>query len=141
MKKHVLIIIAICISLSTIAAPWDIKAPKQKRSTTWNKPFGKPAFDDPYCDYYIGTITGNWPAQTFHLEASLNHSPSVKWLVQIQVLGIWYGNPGYPSSADYKVFDITYSTAQWDRTINYVFTHASEEAYPGVMDLIYDGPY
>lgn len=28
MKKHLLFIIAFCISLSTISAPWDIKSPK-----------------------------------------------------------------------------------------------------------------
>jgi len=140
MKKVLSLLIVFCVSLSTIAAPWDIKSSKHNYAA-WDKPLEKArAFDDPYCDYYIGYVTGNWPAQTFTLNATLNRSPSVKWLVQIQVLGIWYGSPGYPNSADYKVFDFVYSTAQWNKTINYSL-RPSEEAYPGVMDLIYDGPY
>lgn len=140
MKKHLSLIVAICIALSSFAAPWDIKSPPVNHAP-WDKPLEKAKpFTDPYCDYYIGYVTGNWPAQTFTLNATLDHSPHVKWLVQIQVLGIWYGNPGYPNSADYKVFDFVYSTAQWNKTINYAL-RPSEEAYPGVMDLIYDGPY
>jgi hypothetical protein len=140
MKKILSLLIVFCVTLSSIAAPWDIKSPKINYAA-WNNPLEKSrAFDDPYCDYYIGTVTGNWPAQTFNLQATLNQQPDVTWLVQIQVLGIWYGNPGYPNYADYKVFDFVYSTAQWNKTINYSL-RASEEAYPGVMDIIYDGPY
>lgn len=140
MKKHLSLIVAICMAFSSFAAPWDIKS-KPVKYLEWDMPLQKTqSFDDPYCDYYIGYVTGNWPAQTFTLNATLDHSPHVKWLVQIQVLGIWYGSPGYPNSADYKVFDLVYSTAQWNKTINYPLL-SSEEAYPGVMDIIYDGPY
>lgn len=138
MKKHLSLIVAICISLSSFSAPWDIKS-KPVKYSSWDEPLRVKRFDT-YCDYYIGYVTGTWPMQTFTLNATLNQSPGVKWLVQIQVLGIWYGHPGYPNSADYKVFDIIYNPSQWNKTINDPLM-SSEEAYPGVMDIIYDGPY
>lgn len=140
MKKRLLFIIAICISVFSFAAPWDIKIPKVNHAV-WDKPLQKVrAFDDPYVNTYYGTVTGTYPNKKFNLTVQLNQSASVTWLAQVQVFGIWYGHSGYPNSADYKVFDVIFSSGQWNKTIVYSMT-PSEQAYTGVMDLIYDGPY
>ncbi len=134
MKKHLSLIVAICMAFSSFAAPWDIKTPKANIEK-WTKPF-----TDPYVTYYYGTVTGAFPNKKFNLTVQLNQSASVTWLAQVQVFGIWYGHSGYPNSADYKVFDVIFNPGQWKKTISYSMT-PSEEAYTGVMDLIYDGPY
>lgn len=140
MKKHLSLIVAICMAFSSFAAPWDIKSP-QVDYAAWNNPFHKAkAFTDPYVTYYYGTVTGAFPNKKFNLTVQLNQSASVTWLAQVQVFGIWYGHSGYPNSADYKVFDVVFNPSQWSKTISYSMT-PSEQAYTGVMDLIYDGPY
>lgn len=138
MKKHLSLIIAICISVSSFAAPWDIKI-KPVNHAAWDEPLKQTKPFDAYCDFYMGEVTGNWPAQTFSLHATLNQEPGVPWMVQIQVFGVWYDSPYYPNGGDYKVFTILYNSAQWNKTIQYPLRPA-EAAYPGVMDLIYDGP-
>lgn len=121
------------MAFSSFAAPWDISTRKQHVKAPV-------AFTDPYVTYYYGTVTGTYPNKKFNLTVQLNQSASVTWLAQVQVFGIWYGHSGYPNSADYKVFDVIFNPGQWNKTISYSMT-PSEQAYTGVMDLIYDGPY
>lgn len=138
MKRYLLITLML-VSLTSLAnpvvnshilAPWEQTMAKNKKFVR--------AFTDPYCDFYIGYISGTWPIQTFNLQATLNQSPGigVHWLVQIQVFGVW---KEAPEGGSYKVFDFTYTGSQWNKTILYQLK-AYEEAYPGVMDIIYDGP-
>lgn len=132
MKKILSLLVVFCIALSTIAAPWDITSKHHAKAPL--------AFTDPYVTTYYGTVTGTYPNKKFNLTVQLNQSASVTWLAQVQVFGIWYGHSGYPNSADYKVFDVIFNPSQWNKTIVYSMT-PSEQAYTGVMDLIYDGPY
>lgn len=145
--KKCLTLIALMLSLASFAnssgnlkstAPWSIKSPKVDVKQ-WTNPFHQTKMFDAYVTHYYGEITGAFPNRTFKLTVQLNQSPGEPWMATVQVFGIWYGLPGYPNSATYKIFDVLFNSSQWQKTISYPMT-PSEEAYVGVMDLIYDGP-
>lgn len=125
MKKHLSFIVAICMAFSSFAAPWNI-VPQRHHVKA-------PAFDDPYVTYYYGEVV-NAP-YALKLTVQFDHSVPEPYVATIQVFGVWG-----PGGASYREFNIYLNTGQWTKTLTTPMT-PSQEAYVGVMDLLYYGPY
>jgi hypothetical protein len=128
MKKHLSLIVAICIALSSFAAPWDIMPRKHIEA---------PAFTDPYVTYYYGEIVGTFNAPNYALKLTVQFNQSVPapYYALIQVFGLWGGSSG----GSYREFTILLNSGQWTKSVTYPM-HSYEEAYVGVMDLLDYGP-
>jgi hypothetical protein len=124
MKRFFIILLSVCFSVSGFAA------------TTWDKPFGKPAFDDPYVDLHYASVTGSpgYPNYSITVVADFNKTVGVPYYVILQVYGVWAG-----IGVGYKQFTLLYSSVQWHKTLTYNM-NASEEAYTETEELVDYGP-
>lgn len=124
MKKFLFILLTVSISISSFA------------TATWDKPFGKAAFDDPYVDNYNVSEIGSfgYPNHAALIQADFNVSVPVPYYVVIQVAGVWAG-----IGSGYKQFTLLYNTNQWHKSITYPLT-GTEQVYPEVYDLLDYGP-
>ena len=129
MKKHLLFIVAFCISLASFAAV---------KPMAWDKPLQKEkAYTDPYVTYYYGEVIGTFNAPNYALKLTVQFNQSVPapYYAVIQVFGLWGGS----SSGSYREFTILLNSGQWTKSVTYPM-HSYEEAYVGVMDLLDYGP-
>lgn len=128
MKKHLSLIVAICMALSSFAAPWDVSLRKHTEA---------PVFADPYVTYYYGQIVGTFNAPNYALKLTVqfDHSVPAPYYAVIQMFGLWGGS----SSGSYREFKILLNSGQWTKTVTYpMFLY--EVADVGVMDLLDYGP-
>jgi hypothetical protein len=105
-------------------------------TTSWDKPFGKSAFDDPYVDNYNVSEIGafGYPNHAALIQADFNVSVPAPYYVVIQVFGVWAG-----IGSGYKQFTLLYNTGQWHKSITYPLV-GTEQVYPEVYDLLDYGP-
>lgn len=135
MKKHLLFIIALCISLSTIAAPWDIKS-KPVKYSAWDMPLNttRVVCDDNFLtdlQIDVGWYSG---LRKIHFYVELAWSATVNHKTTVGVWGNWH-DLGWA----YKYWDvITYQGSLWaNRYFNNITV--TEEIWPGSYDISYDG--
>lgn len=128
MKKYLLLNVAICISLSIIAAPWDMPIKKCKIE----------AFT-PYVTSYGAFIISQpgQPNYAVQIQITMSASVPAPWLVTVQVYGNWVSQPG---GASYRTFNIYFTNGQWKKTVNFPMS-VSEEAFTSLIDELYEGPY
>jgi len=122
MKKILSLFIVACISLSTIAAPWDV-ANRKTNTSAWDKPF-----TDPYVTgCFSFELSKNYqPNHAVQLQVTFNHSVPVPYYVVVSVLGNWATQPGYATE---RFFTILFPTGYTNKTVNYPMG-ISEEIYP-----------
>jgi hypothetical protein len=128
MKKHLFLfaVISLFVSVASFAAPWDIKPQKHAK-----------VFTDPYVTSYgayVVTIAGR---NYLQLQVTLDHSAPVKWLVTLEVYGVWDIHPG---GASYKSFNVVINSGGWSKTTNFPMS-LSETAYTSLVNETYEGPY
>lgn len=123
--KKILTVLTFCVLSASVFA-----------TNSWNKPFGKSAFDDPYVNNYnvseVGTF--GYPNHAVLVQADFNTSVPVPYYVVIQVAGVWAG-----IGNGYKQFTLLYGTGTWHKSINYPLV-GTEQVYPEVYDLVDYGP-
>lgn len=129
MKKVLSLLFVLCIGMTSFA---------EKQTPPWDKPLVKSAFDDPYVTYYYGEIIGtfNSPNYALKLTIQFNKSIPVPYVAIIQVFGVWNSQP---PNASFKEYNIYLNSGNWQKTLTIPMS-PSEEAYTGVMDLLYYGP-
>lgn len=128
MKSILVLLLAVCFSTASFSAPWDISTgPKcQLRS-----------FSDPYVTNYGAYAVTIGGRDYLQLQVSLSNSCPVKWLVTLQVYGVWDSQPG---GGSYKSFDVIINSGGWHKTVNFPLS-LSETAYTSLVDELYEGPY
>lgn len=133
MKKYMLIA-AMLLSITSFAAPWDLKKAKAVNVTQWTQPFSKSAFSDPFCVNFtidVGTYGGS---KKIHFYWELDRSAIYNYKSTIGVYGNWSGISWW-----YKYFDII--IYQGGITTNKYFSMLEwEEAWTESYDWIYEGP-
>jgi hypothetical protein len=134
--KKCLTLVAMMFSLASFAnSTVKVEIP------VWDKPLQTVkvvrVFANPYVTNYGGYILGSFPNRTLQLQVSLDHSCPVKWLVTLQVFGLWNSAPG---GASYKAFDVIFNSGQWTKNLN-ISLALNEDAYTSMIDELYEGPY
>lgn len=124
MKKVLVFLFAVSLSVSSFA------------TNSWNKPFGKSAFDDPYVDVYSASVSGDkcYPNYKLTVFADFNKTVGVPYYVVIGLYGVWNG-----ISSGYKEFTLLYSSSQWHKSVDYAM-NCGEEAYTETAELVDYGP-
>lgn len=115
---------AISLSISSFAMP------------TWDKPFGKPIFTDPYVTNFDISVIGDkgYPNYALLVQADFNESVGVPYYVTLQCYGVWSG-----IGVGYKQFTLLYGSSQWHKSLTYSM-NASEEADVETEELVDYGP-
>ena len=129
MKKHLSLIVAICISLASFATV---------KPMAWDKPLQKEkAFTDPYPTNWTAWIHGtfNTPGYAVKIKVDFNQTVGVPHYVLLDMFGIW-DTPGVGST---RQFEILLSGAQHTKTIT-VPMSSWQEAYVGTLQLLEYGP-
>lgn len=102
MKKHLLIALTMCIGLTSLAAPWDLRTSHKKFDVA--KPFGKAMFDDPFFierdidEAYVGS------QRMLHVYVKFDHSVNYALQYEFGHAGDWVD----PWPDWTRVFTITY---------------------------------
>lgn len=124
MKKVLVLFLAVSLSVASFA------------TSTWDKPFGRPVFTDPYVTNYNVSILGErgYPDYGLLVQADFDQTVGVPYYVIIQCYGVWSG-----IGVGYKQFTLLYSAVQWHKTLTYPM-NISEEAYPETEELVDYGP-
>ena len=128
MKKHVLIIIAICVSLSSFAV----------KPLAWDRPLQKAqVFTDPYVTNCTAWINGtfNSPGYAVKIKVDFNNTVVVPYYVIVDMFGVW-DTPGVGST---RQFEILLSGAQHTKTLT-VPMSSWQEAYVETLQLLDYGP-
>lgn len=128
MKKHLLLfsLLSLFVSTVTFAAPWDVIPQEHAK-----------VFTDPYVTNYGAYVINIGGQDYLQLQVSLSNSCPVKWLVTLQVYGVWDSQPG---GGSYKSFDVVINSGGWHKTVNFPLS-LSETAYTSLVDELYEGPY
>lgn len=126
--KRILTALIILSSLSSFAAPWELKKKLQVVNVTqWVQPFSKPAFDTYVTGCWSFEISPNYqPNHACRIQVDFNESVPEPYYVVVSVLGDWAQAPGYASE---KYFTILFNTGQWRRVVDYPMSPV-EEIYP-----------
>lgn len=124
MKKVLFILLALSLSVSSFAM------------ATWDMPFGKPVFTDPYVTTYSISVSGTqgYPGYKIIVQADFNQTVGVPYYVILQCYGVWSG-----IGVGYKQFTLLYSSVQWHKSLTYNMS-GTEEAYTETTELIDYGP-
>jgi len=124
MKKVLFLLLSVSLSVSSFA------------TTSWDKPFGKPAFTDPYVTNYNISVVGTQGYPNYHLivQADFDQTVGVPYYVVLQCYGVWAG-----IGIGYKQFTLLYSGAQWHKSLTYNMS-GTEEAYTETEELVDYGP-
>lgn len=127
MKSILVLLLSVCLSTASFSAPWDIRNVQRCHTRS---------FTDPYVTNYGAYVISSWynPDYALNIQASLNQSAPVKWLVTVEVYGSWV------SGAGYKSFDIIFNSGQAFKSVNFPM-HFTETAYTGTIYETYEGPY
>lgn len=133
MKKHLLIALALCIGLTSFAAPWDLKSPHHKLAAPM-KPM-KVVYDDPYVTLYqaFESNYGNL-SHKMTLYAELDHSAGYPYKVTIEVSGVWW-----VGGAAFKYYDVMLTSSQWYKFQEFTL-HPYDQPAITTINLVYSGP-
>lgn len=133
MKKY-LLIVAMLVSITSFAAPWDLKKAKAVNVTQWTQPFNKSVFSDPFCVNFTIDVGNYGGSKRIHFYWELDRSAIYDYKSTIGVYGNWIGIGWW-----YKYFDIILYQGQLyaDR---YFPMSESESAQTESYDWIYEGP-
>lgn len=124
MKKVLFLLLAVSLSISGFA------------TNSWDKPFGKPVFSDPYVNNFNISVIGTrgYPDYALLVQADFDQTVGVPYYVVLQCAGVWYG-----IGSGYKQFTLLYSAVQWHKALTY-HMNAYEEAYTETAELVDYGP-
>jgi hypothetical protein len=129
MKKFLLLLSVLFFSVHSFSAPWDVGISHERSVVK--------AFSDPYVTNYGAYAVTIGGRDYLQLQVSLSNSCPVKWLVTLQVFGVWDSQPG---GGSYKSFDVIINSGGWHKTVNFPLS-LSETAYTSLVDELYEGPY
>jgi hypothetical protein len=128
MKKLLLFSLVVLSSVSGFSAPWDIKPGPRCYVKT---------FTDPYVTNYSAYVINIAGTDYLRLQVLMSNSCPVKWLVTLQVFGVWDSQPG---GGSYKSFDVIINAGGGDKIVHFPLS-LSETAYTSLVDELYEGPY
>lgn len=135
MKKHLFLALALCIGLTSFAAPWDIK-PIKNKILAWDKPLqiSKVVFDDPFItDFSVGELS--FPRR-LHFWVEIDHATTVKLRLVVMVWGYWADI----ADSGPKYFDVPINTGHSEGTLDWTLA-SGDVPVPSFYDFMSMDPW
>lgn len=132
MKKYLLLSLSLCLTLATIAAPWDIR----KQVIKPPLPALSVIYDDPYVTLYqaFESDYGNIKHKLI-LYAELDQSTPYKYRVTLELSGVWW-----VGGAGFRYYDLILNIGQWYKFQEFPL-YAFDQPAINTPNLYYSGPY